>query len=248
MTGGAHGTVLVVQHEDDCPPALVGDWLRAEGSVLDVLRPYAGDALPDDLAAYDGLLVLGGPMGADDDAKHHWIGPTKELMRRGVAAGVPVLGVCLGHQLLASALGGRVDRNPLGQQVGLLEVGWTEAACDDALLGPLSTPRRGVQWNDDIVADLPEGAVVLAETPRGEVQAVRYAACAWGIQLHPEVDAEILRPWAASDQGSHEARGIDQAALLAEIESARDELDAAWQPLAASFARLVRAHAEERSG
>jgi GMP synthase (glutamine-hydrolysing) len=244
VTRGAQGTVLVVQHEDDCPPALVGDWLRAEGCVLDVVRPYAGGVLPADLTSYDGLLVLGGPMGADDDAKHDWLAPTKALLRLGVSTGVPVLGICLGHQLLASALGGTVTRNPLGQQLGLLEVGWNDAARDDELLGPLATPRRGVQWNDDIVADLPENAVLLAATPAGEVQAVRYAARAWGIQLHPEVDAEILRPWAASDLGSHEARGIDQAAVLAEIEGARAELDAAWQPLAASFAALVRIQAE----
>jgi GMP synthase (glutamine-hydrolysing) len=248
VTDDDRSTILVVQHEDDCPPALVGDWLAAEGCRLDVRRPYAGDPLPgaDSLGEHDGLLVLGGPMGADDDAKHHWIGPTKELLRHGVAAGLPVLGICLGHQLLASALGGEVTRNPLGQQLGLLEVGWTDAAASDPLLGPLSTPRRGVQWNDDIVATLPDGAVLLAATPRGEVQAVRYAQLAWGVQLHPEVDAEVLRPWAASDQGSHEARGIDQDALLADIEAARDELDRVWQPLAAGFAVLVRRHAAER--
>ena len=78
--------MLVVEHDAECPPALVGTWLTDAGCELDVRRPYAGDALPD-LASYDGLMILGGPMGADDDAKHAWLGPVKELVReaRGAA-------------------------------------------------------------------------------------------------------------------------------------------------------------------
>src|SRR4051794_16300 len=71
--------VLVVQHQDNCPPALIGEWLVEAGCVLDVRRPYAGDALPDDLAAHDAFLVLGGSMGANDDDAHDWLPPTKEL-------------------------------------------------------------------------------------------------------------------------------------------------------------------------
>ncbi len=73
-----------------------------------------------------------------------------------------------------------------------------------------------------------------------EVQAVRYAPPMWGVQLHPEVDAEVLRPWAEEDRGSHETRGIDTDALLRDIAAARDELDDAWRPLAAGFAALAR--------
>jgi GMP synthase (glutamine-hydrolysing) len=235
--------VLVVEHDRECPPALLGDWLTDAGCALDVRRPYAGDELPADVASYDGLLVLGGPMGANDDAKHAWLAPVKQLVRDAVATQVPTLGVCLGHQLAAVALGGTVDRNPHGQQVGLLDVGWTDAAVDDALLGPLATPRRGVQWNDDVVTGLPPGTTLLAATGLGEVQAVRYAPLAWGVQLHPEVDVPVLQPWAESDRGSHETRGIDTDAVLREIDAARAELDDAWRPLAAGFSALAREHA-----
>ena len=232
--------VLVVEHDAECPPALFGDWLVESGCALDVRRPHAGDALPM-LASYDGLLVLGGPMGADDDATHAWLGPVKALVREARGSGLPTLGICLGHQLIASALGGRVERNPRGQQVGLLGIGWTAAAEGDPLMGPLATPRRGVQWNDDVVTALPDGATLLAETPYGEVQAVRYAPAMWGVQLHPEVDADVLKPWAEEDRGSHETRGIDTDALLQEIDAARAELDEAWRPLAGGFAARVEA-------
>ena len=234
--------VLVVEHDRECPPALVGDWLTEAGCELDVRRPYAGDELPAGLTSYDGLLVLGGPMGANDDAKHAWLGPVKDLVREAVATDVPTLGVCLGHQLAAVALGGTVDRNPFGQQVGLLGVGWTDAAATDTLLGPLATPRRGVQWNDDVVTVLPPGATLLAATERDEVQAVRFAPLAWGVQLHPEVDVPVLQPWAESDRGSHETRGIDTDALLRDIDAARAELDDAWRPLADGFTALARDH------
>ena len=236
--------ILVVEHDRECPPALIGAWLAEEGCELDVCRPYAGDGLPT-LAGYDGLLVLGGPMGAGDDDRHAWLGPVKELVRDARAGHLPTLGICLGHQLIAAALGGAVARNPHGQQVGLLGVGWTADAKADPLFGPVATPRRGVQWNDDVVTDLPPGATLLAATGRGEVQVACFAPMVWGVQLHPEVDAAILQPWAESDRGSHETRGIDTDGLLRDIGAARDELDDAWRPLATGFAALVREHHEQ---
>lgn len=234
--------ILVVEHDRECPPAWLGDWLEEAGCRLDVRRPYAGDPLPEPGGhdGHDGVLVLGGPMGANDDAEHAWLGPVKQLLRCSRADGLPTLGICLGHQLLAAALGGEVGRNPRGQQVGLLDVGWTAAAHEDPLFGPLATPRRGVHWNDDVVTRLPDGAVVLAATPQGEVQAARYGPSTWGVQLHPEVGVEVLRPWADSDRGSHETRGIDTDAVLASVAAAAGELQAAWRPLAAGFATLVR--------
>uniref|UniRef100_UPI0030F5F37D type 1 glutamine amidotransferase n=1 Tax=Nocardioides salarius TaxID=374513 RepID=UPI0030F5F37D len=166
--------LLVVQHEDDCPPALVGGWLADAGCELEVCRPYAGDALPADPAAYDALLVLGGSMGADEDADHAWLGPTKQLLRDAVGAEVPTLGICLGHQLLASALGGRVEVNPRGRTVGLVPVEWTDDAAGDPLVGALATTRRGVHWNNDVVTELAPGALVLARTPQGDVEVVRH--------------------------------------------------------------------------
>lgn len=236
--GVAMTRVLVVEHDAECPRALFGRWLEEAGCTLDVVRPYTGEQLPG-LGGHDALLVLGGPMGADDDEKHAWIGPVKEQLRAAYADGLPTLGICLGHQLVAAALGGTVRPNEHGQQVGLLAVGWTDAARDDPLVGPLATPRRGVQWNDDVVVELPEGAVLLAETPRGEVQAARFGPRMWGVQLHPEVDASILRPWAEEDRGSHETRGIDTDGLLRDVEAARAELDDAWRPLARGFAALA---------
>ena len=229
--------ILVLEHEAQCPPAHLGSWLADAGAELEVCRPWAGDELPA-VSAYDALVVLGGSMGAGDDATHPWLAPLKEQIRAAIERDVPTLGVCLGHQLLAAALGGTVDRNPEGQQVGLFEVGWLPDAAADDLVGDLG-PLRGVQWNNDIVTSLPADAVPLAQTPAGELQVARFGARAWGVQLHPEVDEPLLRSWAAGDRDDHLERGIDQAAVLREIGEARHELDRAWRPLATRFVELA---------
>ena len=230
--------VLVVEHEAACPPAHVGRWLEEAGCSVVVCRPYDGDALPAP-PSYDALVVLGGSVGANDDAEAPWLTPLKETVREAVAGRVPTLGICLGHQLVAVALGGRAARNPRGQQVGLLEQGWLpEAATDDPLLAGSALPRHGVQWNDDIVTDLPDGARLLAATPEGEPQVVRFAPTVWGVQCHPEVDVTVLASWADGDRDDHLEKGIDQAAVLAEIEAAADELEASWRPVLTRFAAL----------
>jgi GMP synthase (glutamine-hydrolysing) len=231
--------ILVVQPELDDPPHLFGEWLEEAGCTLEVCHPYAGDVVSA-ADGYAGVLVMGGAMGANDDEALDWIGPVKELIRDAVFGGVPTLGICLGHQLMGAALGGRVTLNPRGQQVGLLEVGWTDEAHQDPLFRGLATPRRGVQWNYDVVLEPPADAVILARTDDGEIQVVRYAANAWGVQLHPEVDETIVATWVTDSERTELAdRGLDADRLVADIKEARAELDQAWAPLAAGFADVA---------
>ena len=229
--------VAVIQHEHDCPPHLVGTWLADAGATVIVCHAYAGEALPDP-ASYDGLVVLGGAMGANDDAVHPWLGPTKQRIREHAADGVPVLGICLGHQLAAAALGGRVEKSPRGQIFGLRTLGWTPDAHLDPLISTVATPRRGVHWHDDIVTEVPEGTVVLACDDGVDVQAARFAPTVWGVQHHPEVDGDLIRPWAEADRELHLKQGLDAESVLAEIDAAREELEVAWRPLAVRFAEV----------
>jgi GMP synthase (glutamine-hydrolysing) len=204
--------------------------------VLDVRRPYAGDPLPADLSDHEAFVVLGGSMGAQDDADHPWLAPVKALVRDAAVRRTPTLGICLGHQLAAVALGGEVRRNERGQQLGLLAMGWRDEAATDPLMGPLAATASGVFWNDDIVVEVPTGTVALARAASGELQAARFAPTVWGVQLHPEVDEEILRSWAEEDPDRHAEGVVDR--VLAEIAAHRAQLEAGWRPLALSLARL----------
>ncbi|RNM14005.1 type 1 glutamine amidotransferase [Nocardioides pocheonensis] len=228
--------MLVVQHQADCPPALLGLWLDAAGCALDVRHPYAGEPLPSGLDEHDALLVLGGSMGAYDDTAHPWLTAAKELVRIAADRGVPTLGVCLGHQLAAVALGGAVEVNPHGRQLGVLPMGWTDAASDDPVLA--ARPGRVIHWNNDVVADLPTGATTLALAPDGTVQAARLAPAVWGVQPHPEVDDAVVARWAADEREEIGPAVLDAA--LADMRSAVPELARAWQPVATAFAQRVR--------
>ncbi|MFT3862576.1 type 1 glutamine amidotransferase [Micropruina sp.] len=228
--------IAIVQHQAECPAAFLADWLDDAGARLVTVRPDLGARLPavDEL---QGLVVLGGVMGATDDELAPWLPQVRELIRCAAAAGLPTLGVCLGHQLAAAALGGQVTRNPHGRQRGLLPIGYRSAADGDPLFGSLGRTVRGVHSNNDVVTRLPGDAVVLADAPGGEVQAARFAPTVWGVQWHPEVDADVFAGWCEIEPAATEQQTRDQ---IAEVASARDELDRSWQPLAECFVRLCR--------
>jgi GMP synthase (glutamine-hydrolysing) len=230
--------VLVVEHQASCPAHLVGRWLEEAGCTLSVCRPYAGDALPA-LASYDAVLVMGGDMGAYDDERAPWLPSLKVLVRDAVAASVPILGICLGHQVMAVALGGEVIKNPRGQTVGLQPVGWSQDAAGDPLFGGRTGDELAIHWNNDVVVALPPDGVVLARTPGGEVQVARLAPLAWGIQAHPEVDVDVVTGWAAEDRDDLVALGLDEDVVLAEIKDAAQALESHWRPLVARFAEIA---------
>jgi len=222
----------------------MGEWLAEAGCALDVRRPHDGDELPHDLAHHRSMVVLGGSMNAYAEDEHPWLRQVKQLVRHAVEARVPVLGICLGHQLAAVALGGAVHTNPRGQQIGVVEVGWSPDAKQDPLLGPVAGAPVAVQWNNDIVAVPPLEAEVLARTPAGEIQAARFSRTVWGVQSHPEAGEEIVAAWAENDRDHAVERGVDVDAYVAAVAGARAELRAAWRPLAESFARLDREGAQ----
>jgi len=225
--------VLVVQNEDDDPIHLMGTWMH--GVELVVCRPFDGDEVPDSLEGFAGLVVMGGAMGANDDHKAPWLPAVRELIRTAADTHVTTLGICLGHQLCAVALGGEIEVNPKGRQLGLLDVGWTAEATDDALMGDLVAPRRAMHWNDDVVVELPDGAVQLATASTGEVQAARHAPSVWGIQWHPEVDHDLVAAW-ATEGGLAPS---EKEHLLGTLARARRDLDEWWRPLAERFVELV---------
>jgi GMP synthase (glutamine-hydrolysing) len=232
--------VLVVEHEEQCPPGWIGEWLTEAGCEIDVRRPYTGDDLPEDLDDHRSLVVLGGSMDAYSDDRCPWLTEVKQLVRRAAEVRVPTLGICLGHQLAAVALGGAVHTNPRGQQIGVLELGWEPLAAHDPLLAAVRSARAAVQWNNDVVSIPPAGSEILARTPSGELQAARFAATVWGVQSHPEAGEEIVSLWAENDRDSAAERGVDVDEYVAEVAAAREELRSAWQPLAVRFAAMSR--------
>ena len=235
------GRLLVIQHEDSCAPAWFGEWWTQEGLGYDALLAHRGEPVPASLGSYDGLVVLGGEMGANDDADFSWLTPTKTLIRDAVGSGAAFLGICLGHQLAAVALGGEVVRNPHGHARGLTPVGFTAAGATDPLLAAVRPGALAVQWNGDIVSRLPESAVELATSPDGTVQAARFGERAWGVQFHPEASPDVFDSWTLGKPSAAAPGAVDVPAVAAAIRRAEPTLRTDWRPLAVRFAEIVGA-------
>lgn len=232
---------LVVEHEQSCPPGWLGECWAEAGTELEVVRPYREGprSVPSTTEGFEALVVLGCEMGANDEATVPWLAPTKQLLRAAVEQDVPTLGICLGHQLLASALGGQVTVNPAGQAGGLTPISLTgEGAGDPLLAGRNGAPS--VQWNDDVVSELPPGATSLATAPDGTVQAARFAARAWGVQFHPEASPEIFDGWTVDKPSADRLRAEHVAEAATAVRAQRDALHGLAQHIAERFAVQTR--------
>jgi GMP synthase (glutamine-hydrolysing) len=187
---------------------ITGLGLPREGvSVIDV---PGGDPLPA-LNGHSGIIITGSHAMVTE--RKDWSERSAAWLRDAVWKNHPVLGICYGHQLLAHALGGEVGDNPRGREFGTIEVELVEAARDDPLLGGLPPRIRVHVGHTQSVLRLPAGAVRLASNPWDANQAVRFGTSAWGVQFHPEFDAEIVREYIEHYRGVLSAEGQDPTRL-----------------------------------
>ena len=190
--------LLVFQHIDCEHPGRLRDFLRADGVDWTAVELDEGEPIPR-LEDFDALWVMGGPMDVWDVEEHRWLVPEKEAIRRWVRElRRPFLGICLGHQLLADALGGTCgpQRPP---EIGVLEVELTAEGRADAIFDQIADRQHALQWHSVSVTVPPQDAVVLASSPACRVQAMRVGERAWSMQYHVEVEDDTVRNWAAVD-------------------------------------------------
>lgn len=208
--------ILAIEQDPTLPGlGLLGRSVRGRG--LPIVSAHAWEDDLDGVHASDfgGIVPLGGSMHAWDEERLPYLGRERELLREAVDEGVPVLGICLGGQLLARALGAEV--RPAEQpETGWLTVEATPEAADDALLAHLRGPVGVYQWHLDVF-DLPEGAVRLARSSQSPNQAFRYGERAWGLQFHPEVDLPLYAGWIQNYPDALARMGLDPDALEAAV-------------------------------
>ena len=230
---------LVITHTPSEGPGTLATWLPAAGMELAVVEPWSGSPLPTDLRGHDALVVLGGPQQAYDDSSAPWLRATKDLLRQAVEQRLPTLAICLGAQLLAEALGGRVEKGAEGVEAGARLVAKRDASWDDELFGDVPFTPTVVQWHEDAIVDLPPGAVLLASSSRYPHQAFRVGERAWGLQFHIETPPEMVRQWGADASGAVAAAGLDPVALAERAVQELDEVEACWRPVVERFAALA---------
>ena len=230
--------VLCVRNDRDDTLGIAVPALSEHG--VPVVRVDAFEAEPrwPAFEEISGLIVFGGEMNVDEIERFPYLLTQRELMRRAVDAGMPVLGICLGAQMLARVLDARVYRAAV-RELGFKPIRITEAGQADPLLGSFHTGDRVFQWHEDTF-DLPDGAELLAAGDDVRVQAFRMGRNAWGIQFHFEVDAEGVDAWLRVAEPSLERVWKRSAEEVRE--ELRLYLDAQQQrsrPLFKAFARLV---------
>ena len=221
--------ILVLRHGADIPAGLLGEVLADAGVAVETVPLYAGAGLPDHLG-FAAVVSLGGVMGAYDDGAYPFLRDEKRFLAEAVRHDVPVLGICLGSQLLADALGGKAflaDR----PEIGMIEVTLTDEGAADPVVSGLRGPV--LAWHQD-TWDPPPDAALLA-VGDDYPQAFR-SGTALGIQPHPEATPAILASWIEAHDGRQFAAAeVDAAALLADAEAHGEasakmarELFAAW--------------------
>ena len=199
--------ITVLQPEADVPLERFDAWLR-EG-VRITLIDLATKDVPNLETIGDGLLVLGGRTSVQGEEK--WIGQVKDLIADAHAIDVPILGICLGHQLVAEALGGEVSvGDERGPEDGPFALTWLDGATEDPVLGAIAASGSPVPMSHhDVVTRLPQGAAELARSEKYPNQAFRLGS-AVGVQFHPEASPELVRYWWASEHKSKQTTMLDR--------------------------------------
>jgi GMP synthase-like glutamine amidotransferase len=186
--------ILVFQHIAAEHPGIFRDFLAADGVQWDTVELDEGAVIPP-FDGYDAVWVMGGPMDVWQEDEHPWLVAEKAAIREAVIdRRMPFLGVCLGHQLLADALGGRVAPmvNP---EVGILDIELTASGAADPFLAGLPATGKCLQWHSAEVVEPPPGAEVLARSPGCHVQALRVGRAAYSLQYHVELTATTVSEW-----------------------------------------------------
>jgi GMP synthase (glutamine-hydrolysing) len=226
--------VLFIQNGEQDRPGLFAQVLREHGVALDIVEAGCGERTPTDLDAWAGIAIGGGGMSAYEGDRYPFLRDEVTLIRSARAAGKPLLGMCLGAQLMADALGGKVFPNK-AKEIGFYDVRFTPAAEGD-FLWQGHTTFQPVQWHGDTFS-LPPGAVLLASSDLTENQLFRLDDISYGLQFHLEIDEPVLTEMVETDDGWLPQNGVDPQQFLREARIAIPKVE----PMARSvFGRWLK--------
>ncbi|HET9940245.1 MAG TPA: type 1 glutamine amidotransferase [Candidatus Eisenbacteria bacterium] len=214
MASDRRPSVLAIQHVEPETTGLLGEALAEGGAQLTTVRVFAGEPVPADIAPHDALVVMGGPMGVYEADQHPHLADEVELIRRAVENEVPVLGVCLGSQLLAAALGSSV--RPAHKELGWLPVTLTLEGTADPLFAGLPRTLTVFHWHGDAF-DPPPRSVALASSDLTPCQAFRHGAHV-GLLFHMEMSESMIRALVEQDLASGYADALTARRALEEMQ------------------------------
>jgi GMP synthase (glutamine-hydrolysing) len=233
--------VLAIQNDAIDPVQWVGEWLMECDCEVRVIKAFAGEPVPRSVPSdIRGLISLGGAMNANADDIAPWLPDERALLADAVAREIPVLGLCLGGQLLAAATGGVVSRGDV-PEVGVVSVHRTPAALQDPLMAALPNDEiLAAQWHQDYITDLPGDATLLLTNDTCPVQGFRIGSCGYGLQMHPEVTSEYFATWREKADDVLTWYPGDADAAVADVAARTGLLQSTWRPVVHAWASLVK--------
>lgn len=237
--------ILVLEPDRSCPPDRLDGWATETGVTLDVRHPDDPTEMPESIRDYDALIVLGGEMGDGDTAAHPWLEGVREALREAREQDMPTLGICLGSQLLASALGGEVRRGDAGLETGVVSVQLTESAQTDPVMAGLPGEAFFGAWHQDAITRLPNDGVLLATSSRYPTQAFRIGR-SWGVQFHPEVSPATYSKWVEASHTSDPEQARQFQADVADMQARDGIVEPLSETLVTNFLKLVRETRDDR--
>jgi GMP synthase (glutamine-hydrolysing) len=245
MSAVVPSRVLILQHTRAEPPGLVARALEARGLALKTIRTFEGDSVPREMGDAVGLLVMGGPMGVGDADRLAHLREELTLIERSLARGCPVLGICLGSQLLAHVLGAKVT-TASRKEIGWHRVTLSQDGLVDPLFKGLESSFVALHWHGDAF-DPPVGATLLARSELTECQAFRRGT-AYGLLFHMEVTDEIVAAMVKAFAGELESAGLLPAEVLEGARGHLASLSERGRRVFAGLSRRVRVRRRCRRG
>ena len=230
--------LICVRHQPSVPLGVIGDVLDSTGTQWRYVDPWRGDALPA-VEEVSGLVVLGGEMNCDEVEAYPWLADTRTLLRAAAERELPVLGVCLGAQLLTRAMDAAVGEGT-GREIGFRKIEVLPAGVDDPLLSAFAPLAMAFQFHAD-ACELPAGAELLATNDDNLVQAFRVGERAYGVQFHFEVTVREISTWCEETgaEGLRDVWGTTKESLLAEAASHLEVQQGAGRRLTSAFVDLL---------
>lgn len=229
--------LLVIEHSDVAPLGTLGPILMDHAHRLKVVRVQRGETLPSDLDDIDGLIVCGGPQSANDTTPVML--RATDLMREAHSRSLPVLGICLGAQMLAKALGGEVGALDGGPEIGWGPVRLTPPGREDPLFTGIGWTTPQFHWHGEQVTKLPLGARALASSPRTKVQAFAVGLRSYGLQFHPELDERAIQRLLVDGARELQQHKITADSILTQSRTHLAEFQRTAQRLFASWTLYV---------
>jgi len=223
--------LTLIQNDQEVPSGNLLGWLREYQLPVRIIKPYSGEDLPP-LSGTSALIVLGGAMGVHDSRRYPHLLVVRSYLQQAAIQEVPLLGICLGGQLLADALGAPVHSQKSGE-MGTHSIEVLPPGASDPLFHDLPKIFTTFQWHNDSF-EIPEGAVCLASSANCAHQAFRYGSCLYGLQFHPEVTRGIVTSWIESSGMVADASGI-----LEDFIRKEEEYTAVSRKLLENFLRLA---------